>query len=143
MTARQGLAILIRTVRIRYSRAPAILILVCVAVTLVMACIKIVLGRWSVRDLWWSVSDLSLDVLIVVVFCTFGIRLLVRPLGELTDTELTMRALFGRRHSRYPADQLRVVERRLYCGDKVILGRWVTNRDDWRALVERVQARGG
>ena len=79
----------------------------------------------------------------VVVFCTMGIRLLARPLGELTDTELTMRALFGGRDSRYPADQLRVVERGLYCGDKAILARWSTNRDDWRALVERVQARGG
>ena len=76
-------------------------------------------------------------------FATFGIGLVVRPAGELTDTELTVRALFGQRHSRYPADQLRVVERALYCGDKAILGRWATNRDDWRALVQRVQARGG
>ena len=136
MTARQGLAILIRTVRIRYSRAPAILILVCVAGSLVMPCIKIVLGRWSV-------PDLSLNVLTTGFLLAFGIRLLVRPLGELTDTELTLRAVFGRRHSRYPDDQLRVVERTLYCGDKGILARWVTNRDDWRALVERVQARGG
>ena len=136
MTARQGLAILIRTVRIRYSRAPAVLILVCGAVIVFMARTKFVLGRWSI-------PDLCLDLVELVIVGSFGIRLLVRPLGELTDTELTVRAVFGRRHSRYPADQLRVVERTLYCGDKAILGRWSTNRDDWRALVERVQARGG
>ena len=136
MTARQGLAILIRTVRIRYSRAPAILFLVGGAVIVFMACTKFVLGRWSI-------PDLCLDLVELVIVGSFAISLLVRPLGELTDTELTVRAVFGRRHSRYPADQLRVVERRLCCGDKAILGRWATNRDDWRALVERVQARGG
>jgi hypothetical protein len=136
LTARQGLAILIRTVRIRYSRAPAILFLVGGAVIVFMACTKFVLGRWSI-------PDLCLDLVELVIVGSFAIRLLVRPLGELTDTELTVRAVFGRRDSRYPADQLRVVKRGLYCGDKAILGRWATNRDDWRALVERVQARGG
>jgi hypothetical protein len=136
LTARQGLAILIRTVRIRYSRAPAILFLVGGAVIVFMACTKFVLGRWSI-------PDLCLDLVELVIVGSFAISLLVRPLGELTDTELTVRAVFGRRDSRYPADQLRVVKRGLYCGDKAILGRWATNRDDWRALVERVQARGG
>ena len=136
MTARQGLAILIRTVRIRYSRAPAILILVGVPVIVFMACTKFVLGRWSI-------PDLCLDLVELVIVGAFGIGLLVRPLGELTDTELTVRSLFGRRQWRYPADQLRVIRRGLYCGEKAILARWATNRDDWRALVERVQARGG
>lgn len=138
MTARQGLAILIRTVRIRYSRAPAILILVCVAVIVALACVDIVFGKWSI-------PDLGLNLVAAVVFSVIGIGLVVRPLGELTDTELIVRAQFGRRVWRYPADQLRLLEGRIYSGDRRlrILDRWSTNRDDWRALVERLQARGG
>jgi hypothetical protein len=73
-----------------------------------------------------------------------GIGYLVRPLAELTDTELTIFALFGPLKKQYPAADLRFVDGRLYAGDKKVrLAAWVTNTDDWNALMQKVQSRGG
>jgi hypothetical protein len=72
-----------------------------------------------------------------------GVGYLVRPLAELTDTELTIFALYGPLKKQYPTAQLRLVDGRLYSGDKKVrLAAWVTNSDDWKALMEKVQSRG-
>jgi len=73
-----------------------------------------------------------------------GVGYLVRPLAELTETELTIFALYGPLKKQYPAAQLRFVDGRLYSGDKKVrLAAWVTNSDDWKALMQKVQSRGG
>jgi hypothetical protein len=73
-----------------------------------------------------------------------GIGYLVRPLAELTETELTVFALIGPVKKQFPVAQLRLVDGRLYNGDKKVrLAAWVINTDDWKALVEKVQSRGG
>ena len=44
----------------------------------------------------------------------------------------------------YPTAQLRLVDGRLYNGDKKVrLAAWVINSDDWKALVQKVQSRDG
>ena len=78
-----------------------------------------------------------------VLMLAISIGFMVRPMGELTETELTLFALVGPVKKRYPADQLRVVDGRLYSGDKKVrLAVWAINRDDWRALQERLHRRG-
>ena len=68
---------------------------------------------------------------------------MVRPMAELTETELTLFALVGPIKKRYPADQLRLVDGRLYSGGKKVrLAVWAANKDDWRALLQRLQGRG-
>ena len=71
-----------------------------------------------------------------------GIGYLVRPLAELTETELTVFALIGPVKRQYPTAQLRMKDGRIYAGDKkVSLPAWTVNGEDWRALTERIQAR--
>jgi hypothetical protein len=73
-----------------------------------------------------------------------GIGYLVRPLAELTETELTVFALFGPLKRRYVASQLRLVNGRIYEGEKkVSLPAWTVHGGDWRALVQRIDERGG
>src|SRR5262245_5481030 len=117
-----------RPVKIRYRGGLGVFILVCAAFTL---------GTTLLTGP--SVSTFTGALMVVV-----GIGMLVRPLAELTDAELTVFALFGPLKKQYPAAQLRYVDGRLYSGDtKVRLAAWSTNSDDWRALVQKVQARGG
>ena len=72
-----------------------------------------------------------------------GVGYLVRPLAELTETELTVFALIGPLKRRYAAAELRVVNGRIYEGEKkVSLPAWTVHGDDWRALVEKIEARG-
>jgi hypothetical protein len=86
-----------------------------------------------------SVSTFTGALMLII-----GIGYLVRPLAELTDTELTIFALYGPLKKQYPAAQLRFVDGRLYNGDKKVrLAAWVTNGDDWQALVQKVQSRSG
>jgi len=71
-----------------------------------------------------------------------GIGYLVRPLAELTDTELTVFALIGPVKRQYPAAQLRLKDGRIYAGEKkVSLPAWTVKREDWRALTERIESR--
>ena len=72
-----------------------------------------------------------------------GIGYLVRPLAELTETELTVFALFGPLKRRYAAPQLHLVNGRIYEGDKkVSLPAWTVHSDDWRVLLQKIESRG-
>jgi hypothetical protein len=86
-----------------------------------------------------SVSIVS-GVLVMIV----GVAYLARPLAELTETELTVFALFGPLKKQFPVVGLRVVDGRIYSGEKKVpLPAWTTNGDDFRAVLQRVQARPG
>jgi hypothetical protein len=112
--------------KIRYKTGLGIFILACAAFTLFTTFLT---GP--------SVSTFTGALMLLV-----GIGYLVRPLAELTETELTVFALFGPVKKQYPAAQLRYVDGRLYSGDKKVrLAAWTANGDDWRALVQKVQGR--
>jgi len=73
-----------------------------------------------------------------------GLGYLFRPLAELTETELTIFAMFGPLKKQFPVAQLRVVDGKIYNGEKKVrIAGWVTNTQDWRALLERLQRSGG
>ena len=114
--------------KIRYRTGLAVFILVAGAFVLLTS---IITGP--------SVSTFTGTLCLVI-----GIGYLVRPLAELTDTELTLLALFGPLKKPYPVAELRVVDGKIYCGEKKVrIARWVTNTQDWRALLERLQRSGG
>jgi hypothetical protein len=84
----------------------------------------------------------SLNMFTGTICLVIGIAYLFRPVGELTATELTLFALIGPLKKQYPFAQLRVVDGKLYCGDKKVrVAVWATNSADWRAVLERVQGR--
>lgn len=85
----------------------------------------------------------SVNTLTGVIVLIAGIAYLIRPLAELSETELTVLALLGPLKRRYPVGELRVVDGRIYSGDKKVpLPAWTTNGDDYRTVVERVSSRG-
>src|SRR5215470_2254932 len=112
--------------KIRYKTGLPIVILVC-------SCF--ILGTSVLTGL--SVNTVTGAIAMIV-----GIGYLVRPLGELTDTELTLFALFGPLKRHYPLAQLRVVDGRIYSGEKKVpVAAWVTNGDDYQAVLQRLKAR--
>ena len=117
---------LVRTMRIRYKTGLAVGIIVCAA---------FILGT-SV------LTGPSISTFTGVIAMIAGIGYLVRPLAELTESELTVFALFGPLKRQFPVAGLRVVDGRIYSGDKKVpVPAWTTNSDDWRALMQRVQSR--
>jgi hypothetical protein len=115
------------TMKIRYSTGFALAILIASA---------FVIGTSLLTGL--SINTLSGALMLAV-----SIGFMVRPMAELTETELTLFALVGPVKKRYPAAQLRLVDGRLYSGDKKVrLAAWAANRDDWGALLQKLQARG-
>ncbi|HXU06410.1 MAG TPA: hypothetical protein VN903_35885 [Polyangia bacterium] len=117
---------LFRAMKIRYSTGLAVLMLVGAT---------FVLGTSYI-------TGLSLNTLTGVLILIVGIGYLTRPLAELTDSELTLFALFGPVKKQYPVASLRLVEGKIYSGEKrVRLPAWCTNSEDWRALMQRLQAR--
>ena len=114
--------------KIRYRTGLGIFILVC--------------GAFTVFTTF--LTGLSVSTFTGALMLAIGIGYLVRPLAELTETELTVFALYGPVKKHYPAAQLRFVDGRLYNGDKKVrLAAWVINGDDWKALLQKVQSRGG
>lgn len=114
--------------KIRYSAGFAAFILIAAA---------LVLGTSALTGA--SVNTFTGVILLVV-----GIGYMVRPLGELTATELTLFALIGPVKKQYPVATLRVVDGKIYSGDKKVrIPGWATNSADWRALLERLQGRAG
>jgi hypothetical protein len=84
----------------------------------------------------------SVNTVTGVLILGAAIGFMVRPMAELTETELTLFALVGPVKKRYPADQLRLIDGRLYSGDKKVrLAVWAANKDDWRALLQRLHGR--
>ena len=119
---------LVRAVKIRYKTGLAVGMIVCAAFILATT---VLTGP--------SVSTFTGVIALIV-----GIGYLVRPLAELTATELTVFALFGPAKKQFPAAGLRVVDGRIYSGDKKVpLPAWTTNGADWRALMQRLQGRDG
>jgi hypothetical protein len=114
--------------KIRYSTGLAVFILVAGAFVLLTSFIT---GP--------SVSTFTGSLCLVI-----GIGYLVRPLAELTESDLTLLALFGPLKKPYPVAQLRVVDGKIYCGEKKVrIAGWVANTQDWRALLERLQRNDG
>jgi hypothetical protein len=114
------------TMKIRYSTGFALAILICSA---------FVIGTSLL-------TGVSINTFTGVLMLAVSIGFMVRPMAELTERELTLFALVGPVKKRYPADQLRVVDGRLYSGDKKVgLAVWAINRDDWRTLQERLSPR--
>ena len=114
--------------KIRYSTGFAVFILVAAA---------LVLGT-SV------LTGASINTFTGVILLVVGIGYMVRPLGELTATELTLFALFGPLKRQYPVATLRVADGKIYSGDKKVrIPGWATNSADWRTLLERLQSRAG
>jgi len=115
------------TMKIRYSMGYALAILIASA---------FVLGTSLL-------TGVSINTLTGVLLLAISIGFMVRPMAELTETELTLFALVGPVKKHYPAAQLRLVDGRLYSGDKKVrLPVWAANRDDWRAVLQKLQARG-
>jgi hypothetical protein len=86
----------------------------------------------------------SVNTFTGVILLLVGIGYMVRPLGELTETELTLFALIGPVKKQYPVAQLRVVDGKIYSGDKKVrIPGWATNSADWRTLLERLQRGAG
>ena len=113
--------------KIRYSTGFALAILLCSA---------FVIGTSLL-------TGASINTFTGVLMLAVSIGFMVRPMAELTERELTLFALIGPVKKRYPADQLRLVDGRLYSGEKKVrLPVWAANRDDWRAVLQRLQARG-
>ncbi len=84
----------------------------------------------------------SVNTFTGVILLLVGIGYIVRPLGELTATDLTLFALIGPVKRQYPITQLRVVDSKIYSGDKKVrIPVWATNSADWRTLLERLQAK--
>jgi len=118
---------LVRAMKIRYKTGLAVSILVCAA---------FILGTSLL-------TGPSISTFTGVLALIAGVGYLVRPLAELTETELTVFALFGPLKKHFPLAGLRLIDGRIYSGDKKVpLPSWVTNGDDFRAVVQRVQARG-
>jgi hypothetical protein len=117
---------LVRTMKIRYSTGFAVFILVAAA---------FVLGTSFVTGV--SINTFTGALLVAV-----GIGYLTRPLGELTDRELTILPLFGPMKRTYPVAGLRLVDGKIYSGEKrVRFPAWCTNSEDWGALTERLRGR--
>jgi len=115
------------TMKIRYSMGYALAILIASA---------FVLGTSIL-------TGVSINTLTGVLLLAISIGFMVRPMAELTETELTLFALVGPVKKHYPTAQLRLVDGRLYSGDKKVrLPAWAANRDDWRAVLQKLQARG-
>jgi hypothetical protein len=113
--------------KIRYKTGLAVFILVCGSFVLATTFLT---GP--------SISTFSGALALLV-----GIGYLVRPLGELTDTELTVFALVGPVKRQYPAAQLRLQDGRIYAGEKKVpLPAWTVNSEDWAALLQRIGTRG-
>jgi hypothetical protein len=125
---------LVRAVVIRNNRAVAVF---GVAIAAALAATSVLMKFRGLS----STVGLCYEAVSELVLLAIGIGLLIRPLGELTTTELTLRNLYGFR-VRYPADQLRVLGEKVYCGKKTILVRWTVNRNDWQSLVQHLRARG-
>jgi hypothetical protein len=84
----------------------------------------------------------SLSIISGVIVMIVGAAYLVRPLAELTETELTVFALFGPLKKQFPVAGLRVVDGRIYSGEKKVpLPAWTTNGEDFHAVLARVQSR--
>ena len=82
----------------------------------------------------------SVNLFTGVILLVVGIGYMVRPLGELTAGGLTVFALFGPVKKQYPIGLLRVVDGKLYSGDKKVrIPVWCTNSADWRMVLERLQ----
>lgn len=114
--------------KIRYSTGFAVFILVGAALVLSTSVI----------------TGASVNTFTGVILLVVGIGYIVRPLGELTATELTLFALIGPVKKQYPIAGLRVADGKIYSGDKKVrIPVWATNRADWRAVLERLQGRGG
>jgi hypothetical protein len=117
---------LVRDMKIRYKTGLAVGIIVCAA---------FILGTSML-------TGPSVNTFTGVIALIVGVGYLVRPLAELSETELTIFALFGPLKRQYPIGGLRVVDGRIYSGEKKVpLPAWTTNGDDWRALTQRVQSR--
>src|SRR5262245_1966391 len=109
-----------RARKVRYSTACAVIILVSAAFV-----------RGTTLFVGASVNTLT-GVLMLII----GIGYLSRPLAELTETELTVFALFGPLKKHYPIAELSVVDGRLRAGGKKIaLAGWTANGDDLRAVL--------
>ena len=113
--------------KIRYKTGLAVFILVCGSFVLATTFLT---GP--------SVSTLTGALALIV-----GVGYLVRPLAELSETQLTVFALFGPLKRQYPAAELRLVNGRIYSGEKkVSLPAWTVHSDDWRALLQQIESRG-
>jgi hypothetical protein len=122
---------LVRAVVIRYNRAVGVVVLAIGVAAAAMSVLMVFQGLSSIGGLCYRGVFAS-------IWFAIGLGLLVRPLGELTSTELAVRSPYGFRSMRYPADQLRVVRGRMYCGKRLIFASWTANRDDWQSLLQRV-----
>src|SRR5215468_4561881 len=112
--------------KIRYKTGLPIVIIVCAA---------FILGTSAL-------TGASVNTVTGAIAMLVGVGYLVRPQGELTETELTLFALFGPLKRHYPLAQLRVLDGRIYNGEKKVpLAAWVTNGDDYQAVIERLKAR--
>lgn len=110
--------------KIRYSTGFAVFILVAAA---------LILGT---SVLTGATVNLFTGTILLVI----GISYMVRPLGELTAGGLTVFALFGPVKKQYPIGLLRVVDGKLYSGDKKVrIPVWCANSADWRTVLERLQ----
>ena len=112
--------------KIRYKTSLAVLFIVCAVFVLATSLLN---GP--------SISTLTGGLILFI-----GISYLVRPLGELTDTELTVLALFGPIKRRYPIAELRMTNGRIYAGDKKVpMPSWTVHNEDWQALMKRIESR--
>jgi len=112
--------------KIRYSTGFAVFILIAAALVLATSVI----------------TGASVNTFTGVILLAVGIGYLVRPMAELTATELTLMALIGPVKKHYPLLQLRVVDGKIYSGEKKVrIPVWATNSADWRALLERLRAK--
>jgi hypothetical protein len=118
---------LVRAMKIRYKIGLSIGII---------ACAVFIFGTSVLIGL--SVNTVTGGIVLIA-----GIAYLVRPLAELSETELTVFALVGPLKRRYPVAELRVVNGRICSADKKVpLPAWSTNGDDYRTVIQRVNARG-
>ena len=113
---------------IRYKTGFAVMLLVCGALGLVTS---LLVGRFV---------PLFIGSMLLIV----GIGSLVRPLAKLSETELTMLAMFGPVQRQYPTEQLSLKDGRIYAGDKKVpLPPGLANSADWHALTHWIQSRSG
>jgi hypothetical protein len=113
-------------VKIRYKTGLAVFILVCGSVVLATT----------------FLTGLSISTFSGVLALLVGIGYLVRPLAELTETQLILFALVGPVKRQYPTAQLRLQDGRIYAGEKKVpLPAWTVNGEDWGALMQRIRAR--
>jgi hypothetical protein len=112
--------------RIRYRRAMVVAPLIC----------AMVFFAFPLKDrLAFSIFMLNGVPLLAIAFA-----LRFRSLGELTDRELILRALYGGKEARFPRGNLSVVDDKIYCWDKrVPIAKWNVDPEDWQALVRSLR----